>query len=76
MVISDYISDVLYEIGGIKGGTLHRMVAEALRKDGKVPSKEQWLEFVDYTSDGLCPLECQNDFPETAKVLMDIFIPE
>ncbi len=76
MVIPDYISDVLSDIGGIKGGTLHRMVAAALRKDGKVPSKEQWSEFVDYTSDGLCPMDCQKDFPETAQVLMDIFIPD
>lgn len=73
--IPAYIGDILYEVGGIKGAWLHGLVEEAIRKDGKVPTKDQWLEFVDATSDELCPLECQEEFPETAEVLMNFFIP-
>jgi len=75
LVIPDYIGDTLYDIGGIKGAGLHKMVEDAIQKDGKVPSQEDWERFVSHTEDEMCPLDCQSDYPNVAEVLMDFFIP-
>ncbi len=75
LVIPDYIGDVLYETGGIKGAGLHKMVEEAIRKDGKVPPEDVWRFAVDSTSDECCPVDFQQDYPNVANVLMDFFIP-
>jgi len=74
IVIPAYIHDILRD-QGIEADISHDAVDDAIRRDGRVPSEEQWEHFVDSTEDEMCPTECQDDFPEVAEILCDIFLP-
>ena len=75
VVVPEYIHEILYDLGGIKGATLHAMIDAAIQKDGKVPTESEWSQMVDSVSDGMTDLELQEVYPAVTEVLMDFFIP-
>lgn len=73
--IPKYIRDTMHH-QGIRNWDALKAIDDAIQRDGKVPSEEDWFGFVDSTEDEMCPMECQNEYPEVADVPMDIFLPD
>lgn len=73
--VPDYVHDILYDMGGIKGAWLHDLVDEAIRKDGRVPSEDEWSQMVDAVTDEMADLELGEKYPNADVVLQNLFIP-
>jgi len=74
LTVPEYIHDVLYDMGGIKGKALHALVDAAIQRDGKVPSQPEWENAIDAASDDLSDLDFDAKYPEVSSVIQDFFI--